>query len=89
MDCPNCGAEGRYMAHEYQPEWADSPQRMDYTCSYCGYSNPDDSFIPDDWYEEDDRDPDTCPHCGKEYEDFSDMGCEYCDTRHPFYGIVP
>jgi hypothetical protein len=24
-----------------------------------------------------------CPHCGKEYEDFSDLGCEHCDQRYP------
>lgn len=27
-------------------------------------------------------DPATyCPHCGKDYEDWSDLGCEFCDTR--------
>jgi hypothetical protein len=26
--------------------------------------------------EEDNRD--LCPHCGKDLEDFSDYGCEYC-----------
>jgi len=30
-----------------------------------------------------------CGHCGKEFEDWSDLGCEYCDARHPCYGIVP
>ena len=23
-----------------------------------------------------------CPHCGKDLEDFSDLGCEYCDRRY-------
>lgn len=23
----------------------------------------------------------TCPHCGKEFEGFSDLGCEHCDRR--------
>lgn len=27
-------------------------------------------------------DPSTyCPHCGKDYEDFSDYGCVNCDRR--------
>lgn len=29
-----------------------------------------------------------CPHCGKEYEDFSDMGCGHCDRRSPEWGTV-
>jgi hypothetical protein len=28
-----------------------------------------------------------CRHCGKEFEDFSDMGCGYCDSRHPEWGL--
>lgn len=32
--------------------------------------------------------PDTCPYCGKELEDFSDLGCEHCDRRHPYFGTV-
>jgi hypothetical protein len=37
-----------------------------------------------DWGPWDDPEEDEnrfCPHCGKEYEDFSDYGCEYCDRR--------
>lgn len=29
-----------------------------------------------------------CSHCGKDIEDFSDLGCEYCDRRHPYYGVL-
>lgn len=32
-----------------------------------------------DWI--DDYEPEACPSCGKEYEDFSDYGCATCDTR--------
>ena len=32
--------------------------------------------------------PVYCWHCGKDVEDFSDLGCEYCDRRHPDYGMV-
>jgi hypothetical protein len=30
-----------------------------------------------------------CSHCGKDIYDFSDLGCEYCDRRHPNYGVYP
>jgi hypothetical protein len=30
-----------------------------------------------------------CDGCGKEFEDFSDLGCEKCDQRHPGYGTMP
>ena len=30
-----------------------------------------------------------CEHCGKDIEDWSDLGCEYCDRRHPLYGMLP
>ena len=29
-----------------------------------------------------------CSHCGKAFEEFSDLGCEYCDRRHPGFGTV-
>ena len=32
--------------------------------------------------------PECCPHCGKPLEDFSDLGCEYCDRRHPGFGTT-
>ena len=46
-----------------------------------------DSSYPPEYYMDDDRESETCSHCGKPYEDFSDLGCEYCDRRHPeFFG---
>jgi hypothetical protein len=30
-----------------------------------------------------------CHHCGKDIYDWSDLGCEYCDRRHPHYGVYP
>src|SRR6266850_5193183 len=36
-----------------------------------------------------DYEPATCKHCGKELEDFSDIGCGYCDQRHPEWGLLP
>jgi len=29
----------------------------------------------------DDRTRDACRHCGKEFEEFGDLGCEHCDRR--------
>lgn len=40
----------------------------------------------DDDYYDDDREPECCPICGKEYEDWSDLGCPACDQRHPNFG---
>jgi hypothetical protein len=34
----------------------------------------------------DDHESECCPVCGKEYEDFSDLGCPACDQRHPNFG---
>jgi hypothetical protein len=60
------------------------------------YEHPDDD-PPDlpEWAFEPDQGPDPeppprdyCPHCGKEFEDFSDMGCERCDRRHPGFGTI-
>lgn len=52
-------------------------------CTHCETDQGDDE--PDDWYEEDE---DCCHYCGKAYEDFSDLGCQYCDQRHPHYGVL-
>jgi len=29
-----------------------------------------------------------CPHCEKDLDDWADLGCEYCDRRHPDYGTL-
>ncbi len=39
-------------------------------------------MIDDGW-----RDERGCHHRGKVLEDFSDLGCEYRDTRHPGFGV--
>lgn len=28
-----------------------------------------------------------CEHCGKAFEDCSDLGCGHCDARHPEFGL--
>lgn len=38
-------------------------------------------FTDDDRAQEDAPGSEVCPYCGKEYEDFSDYGCEFCDSR--------
>ena len=36
----------------------------------------------------DDEEEHCCVHCGKPFEDFSDIGCRYCDRRSPDYGVL-
>ncbi len=47
----------------------------------------DEDYMPNGG-EMDGYDPPCCSHCGKAFDDFSDLGCEYCDTRHPGYGVT-
>ncbi len=51
--------------------------------------NPADESQPteEEWDEYMDRA--MCPECGKEYEDFSDIGCGRCDQRSPDWGMMP
>lgn len=52
-----------------------------YYCDAC------EDFV--DYLLEDDEPDECCPYCGKAYEDFSDMGCGYCDRRSPDWGVMP
>lgn len=66
-----------------QHEW--KPGYYGWDCSIC------DAMIPyggEPWMDYD-SEPDCCRHCGKELEDFSDLGCEHCDARHPLFGVLP
>ncbi len=38
---------------------------------------------------EESRCEDFCSSCGKEFSDFSDLGCGRCDRRSPEFGMVP
>ena len=60
------------------PSEAYDPYPWDYGLDY---SDPDD-------YPSEDELSRYCHYCGKEYEDWSDRGCEYCDIRHPGYGTM-
>lgn len=55
-------------------------------CSECGlfYPHGSEPWLPD----EEEPEENCCSRCGKEYEDFSDLGCEYCDRRHPLFGLL-
>lgn len=83
-------------ADDIQPtehEWdAYEKAREVVDCPNCG-EQPEGQYAgpcPEHLHCDDDGpEPDTCPHCGKEYEDFSDLGCERCDQRHPGYGVIP
>lgn len=54
---------------------ADNPPAVD----------PRDELDDDYWME---FEPECCGRCGKEFEDFSDLGCGYCDSRHPEWGLL-
>lgn len=49
---------------------------IEYYCDACEWQGQTaaDTQEPDDSF---------CPYCGKDYEDFSDLGCEHCDRRVP------
>ena len=32
--------------------------------------------------------PIVCGNCGKDLEDFGDLGCHLCDVRNPTYGLL-
>ena len=55
-------------------------------CGDCGgciaYSSVVAQSDPDDGQE-------RCQECGKDYEDFSDIGCWRCDQRSPDFGVLP
>ena len=68
---------------EYQGKDVEIPKTEVYYCDEC-----DRKWLSISHYNVD-PDPSTfCSHCGKDYEDFSDLGCEHCDRRHPLYGLV-
>jgi hypothetical protein len=50
----------------------------DYPCS----CDLDDLDLPEEG-------PECCEYCGKPFEDFSDLGCGYCDLRSPEWGLLP
>lgn len=35
-----------------------------------------------------DPDEPRCEHCGKPLYEFADLGCAYCDARHPGFGVL-
>lgn len=48
-----------------------------------------DETFPDWLYtDEEEPDEDFCSHCGKNFYDFSDLGCGFCDRRSPDWGLV-
>jgi len=54
-----------------------------------------DGYSPPPWEDDEDgccdleNEEPCCEYCGKPFEDFSDLGCERCDRRHPDYGVIP
>lgn len=75
---------------------------MAHNCPECGCTchcggDMDDLLLSAERYvdgcthcEPDEEEPEeNCPHCGKSYYDFSDLGCGRCDSRCPEFGIEP
>jgi hypothetical protein len=62
-------------------------------CEYCTEfladceCNP--VLVDDPWSDGEDDDAECCHYCGKELEEFSDIGCEHCDRRSPEWGVMP
>ena len=42
---------------------------------------------PED-FADDEAGEEYCSHCGKAFEDFSDLGCGFCDRRSPEWEIT-
>lgn len=81
IKCAGCG-EYIVIPPELVGDWegGDLTNSEPYFCDAC------------EWQAETAADVDTterCPYCGKDFEDFSDLGCAYCDTRHPAHGVLP
>lgn len=80
VKCSGCGEQIAIPAELYpEPVNGEILLNEPYYCDAC------------EWEAETDADIDTteyCSHCGKDVEDWSDLGCEYCDRRHPLYGFI-
>lgn len=80
--------------HETEMEWVETGVNEAgsgyWHCERCQeeeeayYTTPETAGTEADWGPWDDPEPDDddyCPFCGKEYEDWSDLGCSHCDRR--------
>lgn len=70
-------AEGELTPEMFSAIFQDHGEESNHICPVCH-----DYYCFCDRYaegEEDERD--YCRYCGKEYEDFSDLGCSACDVR--------
>jgi hypothetical protein len=80
-------------------EWDISEQEEMEQFTWGAYTNDDyedeeeiqEGGYPDEYdcYDEKIDQDDICSHCGKDRYDFSDLGCGYCDRRHPEWGMFP
>lgn len=79
IKCSGCGAIVPVPDELYPgPIKGEIPLDEPYYCDEC--DREDERDDPGEDYK---SGPDYCSHCGKDIEDFSVMGCEYCDRRHP------
>jgi hypothetical protein len=83
IKCSGCGEQIAVPAEIYGGEELSEPYYCD-ACDREGESAVAASM--GDYY---DDGGEYCSHCGKDIYDWSDLGCEYCDRRHPAYGVLP
>lgn len=70
--CDGCGCE-IYIPPELDPD-SEGEKVAPYYCDECERLAESAADIDTTEY---------CSHCGKDIEDFSDLGCEHCDRRYP------
>jgi rubrerythrin len=75
--CPECG-QACYCNGDIDDILFDDQSDQALGCNHC---TVDDAKVG--YSELDDLESESCPHCGKAYEDFSDLGCGFCDRRSP------
>jgi hypothetical protein len=91
VKCSGCGEQIAVPAELYpEPINGEIPLDEPYYCDACDREaeNAVAASMGDDYdglgWEES-----TCSHCGKDIYDWSDLGCGYCDRRHPDFGMLP
>lgn len=92
--CPNCEREVDAQA-AYESAGGDTVG-LETTCENCGAMLAIsvstvlhfDLQLVGDGPDLDPPEQPCCHHCGKPLYDFGDMGCEYCDARHPLFRSI-
>lgn len=88
VKCSGCGATIPIPAELYPgPIEGEIPLEEPYYCDEC--DREAESAVAASLGDDYEDGGEYCSHCGKDIYDFSDLGCEYCDQRHPgFIGVL-